>query len=131
MDLDDRKVVTDGMRKWYAWTRTFVKSQRDLTFALYKPGRVPWWSGIILVDLGGALQRVHLERLTCENCGWMGMSGNPWLADLYVGSPEKDEALQRAYDMELLGCPRCGEKLPRPSVWTEPLTETSSSPGNC
>ncbi len=126
--LDGRQVVTECLRKFYAGERTFVKSQRDLTYALYKPSRFVWWLGIVLVDLGGALQRVHLERLTCESCGWMGMSGNPWLADLYVGSPQKDEAHQRAYDMELLGCPRCGGELPRPSVWTEPLQAAECSP---
>ncbi len=125
-ELDGRIVITESFRKWYVGERAFVKVQPNLEFALYKPGRSSGWLGIVLVDLDGVLQRVHLERLTCESCGWVGMSGNPWLVDLYLGSPEKDEAQQRGWDLELLGCPRCGGELPRASVWTEPLLETSN-----
>ncbi len=129
VELDGRVVVTEGLKKWYVGERAFVRSQTDLTFALYKTGPYSGWLGIVLVDLNGRLQRVHLEHLTCGSCGWMGTSGNPWVPSLYVGSPERDEAHQRAYGLELLGCPGCGGDLPRASVWTGPVLEPSSSEG--
>ncbi len=102
--------------------REFANRHADLNLVIEKS--FSSWLRLVLVDLGGNFQRVHLEYLTCDGCGWKGWSGNPWVPDLYVGSPEMDQALQRAYDLELLDCPRCGEKLPRASIWTEPLSKT-------
>jgi hypothetical protein len=75
---------------------------------------------IVVIDFLTTKQRVHLERLKCDVCGWIGMTANPLSPDLYVGVPNPQNALREARSHPVLLCPRSGDKLPRHPIWTEP-----------
>ena len=76
---------------------------------------------IMLLKTPYGLQRVHIEHLACDFCHWYGATANPMIPDLYFGVADKWEVMRRAERHPVLPCPRCGSKLPRHPIWTEPL----------
>ena len=93
----------------------FLSSEKD-----------PEWKFYIFLEIDSNLQRVHLEYLTCKECGWRGMTANPMDICIYLGLgvTGKDLELMRSADKKspILPCPQCGDRLPlRHPIWTEPL----------
>ena len=85
------------------------------------PNFLPDHSFLLLLKTDSSLQRVHIEHLLCEVCAWYGATANPMLVDLYAGVQNVWEVMRNAERYAVLPCPKCGSKLPRHPIWTEPL----------
>jgi hypothetical protein len=96
-----------------------------LAFQAFSPLKESWLICMLLQTMSGP-QRVHIEHLRCDVCGWYGTTANPMLPDLYLGVPDRRSALDAAAKQPEVPCPKCGTKLPRPAIWTEPLTEENA-----
>lgn len=85
----------------------------------------PEWKFYTFLLIDSNFQRVHLECLTCEECGWKGLTANPMDICIYLGLgvTVKDYDLMRraAQKYPKLPCPQCGATLPRYPIWIEPL----------
>lgn len=85
-------------------------------FTFRSPKGAWFWCGFL--EIGGILQRVHVEWLSCGGCRWEGWTATPGVSDLYFGLPDKTEAMKRGFGFPELPCPRCGGKLPpRHPIW--------------
>ena len=84
-------------------------------------------SPYVLLRVPDGWQRVHLEEVACSRCSWKGLIGNPVVVDVYLGSPEREKALERAWRRPVLGCPSCGSELPRRAIWVAPEQATSDA----
>ncbi len=94
----------------------------ELVLALQQSGgRQAKWLPIVLLQYVDGWQRVHLERLTCNTCGWQGMTANPTIMDLYLGVPNRKVAEDRAWQHPVVPCPQCHSTLPRRPIWVQPL----------
>jgi hypothetical protein len=80
----------------------------------------PWWVYHV-VPVGGAFRRVQVERQKHE-CGWEGFTGNHRVMAVYLGTDDPLKRMRAHWDARSAPCPRCGEALPRPAIWTEPST---------
>ena len=99
----------------------FARTESDFQVALIPPGSVrKSWLFCLLERGADGWQRVHIEILECTQCGWRGVSANPFVTDLYIGVTDKDAALRKASSRERKRCPNCGSALPRDSIWTGP-----------
>lgn len=78
------------------------------------------WLPLVLLKTDRGWQRVHLERLVCDMCGWQGGTANPGIADLYHGTANWWETFMAAINLPAVPCPCCGAVLPRHPIWTEP-----------
>jgi ankyrin repeat protein len=76
---------------------------------------------IVLLEIGGGLQRIHIEQLTCEVCRWSGVTANPMMPDLYLCIPDQFRHMRDAEKYPVLPCPACGAKLPRHPIWIGPV----------
>lgn len=85
------------------------------------------WMPYIFVKMGEHFQRVHLERLTCKNCSWQGMTANPMVIDPYFGEGINQDhftLMRYAKRYPVLKCPHCDSFLPRHPIWIEyPIEE--------
>jgi hypothetical protein len=94
---------------------------------LYRAGKTQAvWVAVLLLAFRGGWQRVHLERLTCTHCRWQGLAANPSEPGLYLLVADRFEAARRAQALPRVGCPRCGNTLPRPAIWAEPNAQERS-----
>lgn len=97
----------------------FVRTYREIfSLGLFKAG--PWakeWTLSVLFKQGGAERQVHIERVRCKNCGVTHTIANPAIADFFLASQNKQEALKQAFDESLVRCHKCGARLPRPAIW--------------
>ena len=78
------------------------------------------WLILMLLQTPSGSQRVHIEHLKCDVCGWYGPTANPMVSDLYIGVPDSLNVMRSAERHLLLPCPKCASKLPRHPIWTEP-----------
>lgn len=100
----------------------FASCYPEFTVGLFKPSEVlNKWLPLLLLKTTGGWQRVHLEKLTCNKCGWEGQTANPLLADLYIGVLNKWDVLKATEKFPALPCPRCKSILPRYPIWVEPI----------
>lgn len=98
----------------------FVKRHPQFTIGLYKPSEVyEKWFPLVLLSTDRGWQRVYLEILTCNMCGWEGQTANPLVAELYFGVKRKWEILKETEKYPILSCPKCKNKLPRYPIWVE------------
>lgn len=81
------------------------------------------WLICMLFQTPSGPQRVHIEHLKCNVCGWYGPTANPMVSDLYIGVLDSWAVMRAAERHPVVPCPRCGTKLPRPAIWAEPLEE--------
>lgn len=72
---------------------------------------------MLLFFTDGCYERVHVEHVICENCGWNGDIANPTIADLYFSLSNSKQAVLRAFKLKRKPCPKCGAKLPRHAIW--------------
>ena len=102
------------------WNLDFAKRFAGFCLGLERLGK--GWCPILFFSTSKGWQRVHIEALTCEHCGWNpGFAANHLLPNLYFGVPDELEVLRAAARrFPPLPCPRCGGKLPREAIWTEP-----------
>lgn len=90
-----------------------------LAFRASSPLKKSWLICMLLQTTSGP-QRVHIEHLKCDVCAWYGPTANPMLPDLYIGIPDKWDLIRAAERHPVRPCPKCGSKLPRHPIWTEP-----------
>src|SRR4028118_1359208 len=122
----DKKIrFGDDSNKWVEYRLELSRKYPELQLGLFqygleKFGLLP----IVILKIDDDLQRVHIERLTCENCGWRGETANPMLSDLYKIGTWVEET-RKAERFPISPCPKCGNRLPRSPIWTEPLTNAT------
>ncbi|WP_146151968.1 AAC(3) family N-acetyltransferase [Ahniella affigens] len=98
----------------------FVAShQNEFCFGLDRRGRLKKWGAVILYKYDSEWIRVHVERDTCKHCGWAGLIALAAEPALYFGTPDPEAAFDRAWNRRVVGCPLCGNALPRRPVWVE------------
>ena len=115
-DLLERRL--DFIKKYpkeFCWGFYIPHSSQE-----FKPWIKSWASCALLHTIDG-WQRVFLERLTCETCGWSGGTANPLISDLYHGVPDWIASMRQTNKYPVLPCPRCGGNLPRHPIWVEPV----------
>jgi hypothetical protein len=122
--------VLEGVEAWSFYVEDMLKYQLDLTrkhsgvlrLCFYIPNtkqELRGWLFCLLLRVFDGWQRVHMERLTCENCGWFGLTANPLVSDLYFGVLDSVASLRQTYKYPVLPCPQCESKLPRYPIWIE------------
>lgn len=116
-------VFLSDMRDWLKPHIEFVQHYPELEMALYDPKAFkPFWFTCVLLKTEYGWQRVHIEHLLCEVCGWYGATANPMIPDLYDGTSDRWAAMDDADKHKVLPCPKCGNKLPRHPIWVEPIS---------
>jgi hypothetical protein len=115
-------VLSTNMRDRLKSRLEFVQRYPEFEMGLFDPKAFkPFWFECVLLKTECGWQRVHIESLLCEVCGWYGATANPMIPDLYMGTSDKWAAMDAADKHKVLPCPKCGSKLPRHSIWVEPL----------
>ncbi len=126
------QIVKDGTLDGKPWRSAFLNEIKHVKPCVLKypelsiaTGTAGIWDDIIytLVQIGEGIQRVHLERLTCEVCGWQGMTANPQIIDVYFGVPKEIDTFElmryARKQYPVIPCPTCQSKLPRHPIWVE------------
>jgi hypothetical protein len=119
-DLDGRRV---GVGRLPAQFRELARTVDGLAVALGADpteGK-PWWVYHV-VEIDGAWHRVQVERQK-HACGWEGITGNHRVMAIYLGTDDPLARMQAHWDARQAPCPRCGEPLSKPAIWTTPLTD--------
>ncbi len=81
----------------------------------------PWWVyHVALIDRGYA--RVQVERQK-HSCGWEGLTGNHRVMAIYLGTDDPLSRMRAHWDLPQVACPKCGDPLSKPAIWTAPLAE--------
>jgi predicted RNA-binding Zn-ribbon protein involved in translation (DUF1610 family) len=120
--IDGEKVYFINEPSFWS-TIEFVYQYPELTIGLgHSSAQISGWTPYIFIHIDSTLQRIHLETLTCDFCGWRGRSANPMLSDSYMGegvSEKRFQLMKAAERYPIYPCPNCGEPLPRHSIWVE------------
>lgn len=113
--LDGRPIGVGRLLEQY---RAMAGSTPGLRVALGEPPgeNKPWWIYHV-VEVGGSLRRVRLDRQTCRGCGWSGRTGNPHDFNIYIGTADPMVALRSHWHEPSLPCPSCDATLPEPAIW--------------
>jgi hypothetical protein len=101
-----------------------IAKYSELAFGLGQmgAGMMGEWRSYEFLKLGERLQRVHLEGRKCSTCGWTGLAATAAVGDIYMGSPEADQAFQIGDQLPTVPCPVCKTPFPRrKTVWTQPM----------
>ncbi|WNJ95675.1 hypothetical protein RND59_00695 [Vibrio ruber] len=77
------------------------------------------WSVVPLLVRNEVWRRVQIEHISCLFCEWSGRIANPTEPSLYFSVSDEFAALQKAFSLDRLPCPKCGAELPRHAVWVE------------
>ena len=100
----------------------FTRIHNNFLLAMYKcyigQTRIIW-RFCVLYRTDDNWQRVHIERVACENCEWKGLIANPTLPSLYDTVKNKHDALDIAWNLPRKKCPSCGKELSRYAIWIE------------
>jgi hypothetical protein len=96
-------------------------SRHNETFRLgmFRAKGLRSWTVLPLLLSEGRLQRVHIEYVTCKQCGRRSTTANPLEPSLYFGLPDEPRARQDAAGLPRVGCPNCGAPLSRIAAWAE------------
>ena len=120
--IDEVLVGGEELIKLVSGMVEFTKQHDEFSLACYryKIGFEKWfWIFIELLKTDIGWQRIHIERISCESCGWEGDIANPTLPSLYDTVDNKEGALNSAWAHPVKNCPICGKKLQRFAIWTE------------
>ncbi|WP_148051271.1 hypothetical protein [Pseudomonas brassicacearum] len=79
------------------------------------------WVPIHLYRMDERWQRVLIERVTCDQCNWVGKIANPSDPTLYFGVDGELGVAYKALSLPRCNCPKCGMALPRIAVWVEDI----------
>jgi hypothetical protein len=108
---------------WFWSTLEFINKYPELQIGLgYASTTWREWGPYVFLHIDSTIQRVHLEVLNCDFCGWKGKSANPMVLDPYLGEGVQGKYIQliRAADKyPIHPCPSCGQRLPRHPIWVE------------
>ncbi|AKG33932.1 hypothetical protein [Paenibacillus durus] len=97
----------------------FIEDNAESSLICYLLGRN--WMFCIVYRVDNTWKRVQIENLTCNECGWQGISANPTIPELYLGTPNRWETLEETDFIYSVKCPQCKQELPRVSLWTKTL----------
>lgn len=114
--IDNTKVYYDDN---VGLSLNFINAYPELSFGIIYYPAIKVWIPMAFVTINAQMQRCHLEHLTCETCGWQGITAYPLQVDLY---PSKDlvKLMKKARDFGKKPCPQCKGELPRFPIWIEP-----------
>jgi hypothetical protein len=124
----DSPVYSSGTQKLVNGLLSFTAKHRDkFCLGMYRVKGMKLWFALPLFRIGDGWQRVQIEHLTCDKCGWRGVIANPTEPSLYFGVPNELEVTRRTLMLPRLGCLKCGAPLPRLAVWAESVNGVSSN----
>ncbi|MBK1811934.1 hypothetical protein JHL18_15035 [Clostridium sp. YIM B02505] len=112
--------MEENLLKSLSKMASFVRKHKgfSLTFYRYSIGTTRYrWLFCIVYNINDRLQRVQIENVTCEFCGWKGKMANPTIPSLYDTVEDRQEALNIAWNMPVVNCPVCDKKLKRNAIW--------------
>jgi len=113
-------VYLDGTRKLVTDLMTFVTQHADnFRLGLVRSKGLRSWTVLPLLLMGDQLLRVHIEYVTCNQCGRRSAIANPSEPSLYFGVPDPIAANRAVLKLSRVNCPNCGAPLPRMAVWAE------------
>ncbi len=128
VDIEKSQVI-DGVRiggedtfELLLKMKDFVKNHEGFSLALFrcKIGTTRWvWVACILYRINNMWQRVQIENIVCEYCGWNGKSTNPTVPSLYDTVKDRQNALNSAWNQPEVNCPICEKKLMRRAIWVQ------------
>jgi hypothetical protein len=94
----------------------------SLAFYRYSIGSTRYiWLFCIVYNINDKWQKVQIENVTCEFCGWKGEIANPTVPSLYDTVKDMQGALNSAWNLHEVNCPTCGKKLTRKAIWVEEI----------
>jgi len=120
--IDEVSLGGENIMRLLSGMIEFTKQHDEFCLAFYRCniGTTRWrWLFCELLKTDMGWQRVKIEQIICENCGWKGEIANPTLPSLYDTVSNKQEALNFAWAQPAKNCPICGKRLPRFSIWTQ------------
>ena len=106
------------------WKRVEMTSQyEELTIGLakftFKKPR--GWTFYVLLHTSTGQQRVHLQRVNCDHCGWQGWIANPTEVTLYIGAENEQQSLEKGWEYPVVPCIKCSRSLPLHAIWVEKI----------
>lgn len=122
--IDEIYVGGEGILKLIWGLNEFVLKYPEFLLGIYKfkIGAIKTkWMFIVLYQIESGWQRVHIERVKCDKCNWIGEIANPTEPSLYDTVKNRFEILDRVWIIPKKPCPNCGEGLQRYAIWTEPI----------
>lgn len=118
-----------SMDYFFLWIK-FVKKYDNFCLALnfHKMGEMRLlWLYYLLYKYNGVWQKVEIETSDCTYCTWRGRIANPTAPDLYSNITKGwQTALNAAWNLPEVSCPRCGHKLKRKAIWAEKESNSQS-----
>jgi len=121
--IDEISIGGEGILKLICGLMEFVLKYPEFSLGIYKfkigTSKIRWMF-VVLYKLESSWQRVHIERVKCDKCNWIGEIANPTEPSLYDTVSNRFDVLDEVWEIANLPCPKCGEKLPRHAIWTEP-----------
>jgi hypothetical protein len=100
----------------------FVRKHDGFSLAVYhyNIGPIKWiWASCIIYKVNNMWQRVQIENIVCESCGWKGEIANPTIPSLYDTVKDRQGALNFAWNLPEVKCPKCAKKLKRNAIWAQ------------
>ena len=99
--------LVNEFKDWIAYGIGLSEKHAEIQMGLYHHGLKTFGLlPIVLLEIGGELQRVHIESLLCESCGWIGATANPMLPELYDHAVWIEQT-RSAERFKVMPCPRC------------------------
>jgi len=95
-----------------------VRDFKELFIGFHRgaPIRGGWWYCALYCH-GDQYFRVDIQEQKCKHCSWKGLIANPLSYDLYLGSPDRLAAFEKAKLATNVGCPNCNKKLEASALW--------------
>jgi hypothetical protein len=122
-------VYLEGTRRLVTDLLTFVTKHPDkFRLGMVRSRGLRSWTVLPLLLIGDRLQRVHIEYVTCGQCGQRPAIANPSEPSLYFGVLDEVAANRAALKLPRVNCPNCSAPLPRMAVWAE-LPEGAAAHG--
>lgn len=119
-DLDDIEIPDRLVKRLNLMELPVVNGYHELSLAGGIFGARSNFFFYVLLDIGGSKQRISLNSISCNNCSWQGVFGDPFESENYLGVPSGENrkmTLQKARELPRVPCPNCGEHFDRPAVW--------------
>jgi hypothetical protein len=113
-------VYSDNTKKLVLGLVNLVsKHKEEFRLGMFRAKGLRSWIVLPLLVMKDRLQRVHIEHVTCDQCGQRAMIANPSEPSLYFGSPNELAATRDALKLPRAGCPNCCAPLSRIAAWVE------------
>lgn len=112
--------IMDSMIPIITKLMEFSNKYNDFSVGFSKGGAIGWVA-TVLYNYDKEIHRVQLENGKCKKCEWSGIIANPTDVLLFINVKNNIEIMRKAWELPMLGCPICNEKLERPAIWVEPI----------